>query len=300
MFYNLARMAKIACIAILCCLFFAPALQAEPTPRWATKGVKDLNDHRLSQTYSFQMFEESMDDEKVVVIDPFQPLRSYISSVYGVEPAAIAIDSVPSDNAKQPIYKLQFAKDGVGNTVYAQRVDQYSKYDNDLVGYGEYHYYQLYAITEPGVTTPAFDDFKLTRNYGGVPVAMSLIPGLGQIYKGQKAKGYTILGVELALVASVIGATTQIHRWDNMAKDHPAYYENYQSKAKTFRQWRTFSLVAGGALYLYNIFDAAFSKGPRFVKISSPNKRNMELSFVPFYSFTQFTSSYGLGINITF
>lgn len=285
----------------VCSLLCSVGAMAEPTPRWVRKGVKELNAKRLNDSYSFHIFHETDNNDAVFELDRFRPLLAYIDSVYGVKKTAITVDSIPAEGALPTTYQIHFIKDGQPETVYVRRVDEFSKFDTDMGGFDEYHFYQLYAISEPGVREPQFDRFTVTRRYNGNPVAMSLIPGLGQIYKGEPGKGYTFLGIEAAMVASIVYATTQVNANVRYAHEHPNFYDNYQSKAKTFRQWRLFCYITGGALYAYNLFDAAFAKGARYVKISRPNAApQMQLSVVPFVSSNIYTQSYGLGFNLTF
>lgn len=269
---------------------------AEPTPRWVKKGVKELNQKRTNDSYSFHIFHHEDVDRNRFEVDNFKSLLEYVDSVYDVDQSQIFVDSIPANGSLPTTYEVSFNKDGKENTVYAQLVDHYSKFEDYPNGEYDYNLYQLYAISEEGVNKPDFDKFALSRNYGAKPVLMSIIPGLGQIYKGQQAKGYAILGVEAAMVASIIYATTQVNKWNNLAYQNQGVFDYYQSKADTFRQWRAFCYIAGGALYIYNLLDAALYKGARYVEIERNNQPNAEMTFVPSFS----PEFLGLNININF
>lgn len=275
-------------------IFNAFTLNAEPTPRWVKKGVKELNRKRSNDSYSFHIFQQSKDNISRFEINQFKPLLDFVDSTYHVSGSQIVVDSIPDNGSLPTTYIVTFYKDGSEQTVYARKVDTYQKYEDYPDGTYDYDIYQLYAISNSGYSTPDFDQILLKRRYGIKPVLMSIIPGLGQIYKGQSAKGYSFLGIEAAMIASIIYSSNRIHHWVGLAKKYPDFYDNYQSKATTFRQWRMFCFIAGGGLYIYNLFDAAFSKGARYVEVKRNNAPNVQFSFEPVFS----PGMLGLGISI--
>ena len=269
-------------------------IYAEPTPRWVKKGVKELDKKRSNDTYSFHIFHEEDQNKSLFELNRFKPLLDYVDNTYGVSQPEILVDSIPADGILPKRYTLNFQKDGNMKTVEAILVDSYSKMTDYADNTSDYNFWELYAISNPGMT-PEFDNFSLSRSYGAKPVFMSIIPGLGQIYKGQTAKGYSFLGIEAAMVASIVSASNRVHHWVGYANRYPQFYDNYQSKATTFRQWRMFCYITGGALYIYNLFDAAISKGARYVEIKRNHAPNMQFSFTPVFS----PDMLGLGINIS-
>ena len=289
-------------ITAILVIFFSLSLHAEPTPRWVKKGVDELNRQRTNASYSFHIFHQEDNNRAFYKFDRLTPLLQYIDTEYNVEASGLTVDSIPANGDLPASYMVTFEKDGQPTTVYARIVDQYQKFEDYADNTSEYDFYQLYAISNPGFTTPDFDNFTLKRKYGIKPVFMSIIPGLGQIYKGEPAKGYTFLGIEAAMVASIVYATTQVNKWNNLAKKNPEFYDNYQSKATTFRQWRTFCLIAGGALYVYNLFDAALAKGARYVDIKKNTSPDMQLTFTPYFIPDPMSSGfdYGLSLQLTF
>ena len=281
-------------IILILYLFSGRAVHAEPTPRWVKKGVKELNKKRSNDSYSFHIFNQSEENKTTFEIKPFQPLLDYVDSIYHVDKTNLVVDSIPGNGTLPSTYMVTFNQDGEENAVYARMVDSFQKYENYPDGFFDYDFYQLYAISNPGFSTPDFDQFSLRRRYGVKPVLMSIIPGLGQIYKGETAKGYSFLGVEAAMVTSIIVATDRANHWAGVAKKHPQFFENYNSKARSFRKWRTFCFIAGGGLYIYNLLDAAFAKGARYVEVKRTNSQNLQFSFEPVFS----PEMLGVGINI--
>ncbi|MCH5240182.1 MAG: hypothetical protein J1F38_08155 [Muribaculaceae bacterium] len=280
-------------VVILTCFSSLTAL-AEPTPRWVKKGVIELNKKRSNDSYSFHIFNQSDIDKSKFKVDPFTPLLEYVDTTYHVDKSKLIVDSIPGNGTLPTTYMVTFNQEGKEQSVYARLVDRFQKYEDYPDGSYDYNFYQLYAISNPGYSTPDFDRFTLKRKYGIKPMLMSIIPGFGQIYKGQPAKGYSFLGVEAAMVASIIYATDRANHWNNLGKKYPEFYDNYQSKASTFRQWRMFCFIAGGGLYIYNLLDAAIANGARYVEVKRNNAPNMQFSFMPVFS----PDMLGFGINI--
>lgn len=283
-------------VCLLFCLLFTATMYAEITPRWVTKGANELDKMRSNRTYRFQVFHTYDADKKTMEVNRYRPLLDYVLATYGGSKADVDLEIRPSADGKTPATCIiTFVRNGQPAVVYAQMVDDFVKFEDYANGSFEYNLYQLYAISEPNVE-PRFDSFEVTRRYDGVPAAMSLVPGLGQIYKGQKAKGYSFLGTEIALAGSIVFATTQMHKNDDLANKNPGVADSYQSKVTTFRQFRTFCAVAGAGLYVYNVFDALFVKGARRVTVKRKDAPNLELSFEP----TAAPDMTGVGIKLKF
>lgn len=283
---------------VLICLCISTGAYAESKPMWVKKGVSELNKKRLNDTYSFKLFNTIDTDKRVIELSRFRALQEYVDSAYNVSVADMTLDSIPGNNGRTT-YTVSFNKNGVPTTVYAQLVDQYTRLEEFVTNQYEYNYYQLFAISEPGVTVPQFDDFTLTTSFNrGQAVARSLIPGLGQIYKGQEVKGYIFMGTEALLIAGIIYSNDRYHYYRDLEKKKGISHNN----KRTFSDLLTFCSIAAGGLYIYNLFDAAFCKIPRRVEISRANQPNAELTFSPVImpDFAGKGLSYGVGLNFNF
>lgn len=256
------------------------SLNAETKPRWVTKGAEELNKQRTNDTYSFHVFHLQDERKSAYEYDAYGALKSYVASTYSVPENEVTIDELETADGEVSIYIAGFVSNGQPEVIYAKLVDSFKKFEDYPDGSSDYNVWQLFAISEPDVY-PDFDEFIIKDKYSMAPLGMSIIPGLGQIYKGQKAKGYTLLGVEAAMVASIIFATTQANHWNNLAYKHPEVFDSYQSKADSFRAWRTFCFIAGGGLYVYNLLDAALSKGARYIQIKRKNEPAVQVSLFP-------------------
>lgn len=287
-------------LALIVCVTFFSTANAEPTPRWVTKGVKELDKGRSNDSYSFHVFHTYNADESFLAYSRFQPLLDYVKATYGVEHDALSFDSIPGAGKLPTTYYVDFMKDGEPLHVEAQLVDSYTKFDDYADGEWEYNLWQLYAISQAGVT-PRFDDFKVTRDYNIESTAMSLVPGLGQIYKGQKAKGYTIMGAEALMIIGVVYGTVDANYYWKLEREqrklgHTDIADSYHSKAATGQQLRLFCAITGAGIYVYNLLDAAFSKGARYVEIKRKKAPSMELTFTPVMSYNEA----GVGMRLKF
>ena len=258
------------------------SLKAETKPRWVTKGVKELNKQRTNTTYSFQIVHLQDERKSPFEYDVYTALETYVDSTYHISGRAVKINPVESEEGEINTYVINFEKEEGPVEIYARLVDSFKQFEDFPSGAFDYNIWQLFAISEPNVY-PEYDDFIIKNKYPLTAMAMSIIPGLGQIYKGQKAKGYVIMGAEVFFVGSIIYATTQMHRYNRLAYQHPDVFDSYQSKRDSYKAWRTFSFITGGGLYVYNLLDAALSKGARYIQIKRKNQPSVQLSFYPSY-----------------
>ena len=286
-------------IRIIAMLLIAAAcmtVSAQTKPLWVQKGVKTMNNERSYKSYDFHMFTTYGADTSLLESERFKLLMEYVSKEYGTDIDGIKLDSLCSDGGSRTMYRLSFlSQDGKVSEVFAQLVDDWSRYEDNVDSWG-FELHQLYAVSERNVQ-PQFDKFSLTDNYGIKPLFLSIIPGLGQIYKGQDAKGYAILGTEALLLAGGVYSVTEVGRYNRLAKKNPGVYDNYQSNATSYRQIRNACFIAGGALYIYNLIDAAISKGKRRVVIERQNNTGAEFAFSPVISEC---GGIGIGMSVKF
>lgn len=129
-------------------------------------------------------------------------------------------------------------------------------------------YYNCWALFEVALdpATKKFDKIQFSTNYGILPVLKSaIVPGWGQFSKMQKVKGLTIFGGEAALLG--FGLVAENMRVDLITKMNNsrdvAFKKQCLDLANSWENGRNISFAAAGALYVYNIIDAAVSKGAK-------------------------------------
>lgn len=296
---NMKKIMRLLLSAAACLQLTATVWAAEPEPVWVQKGVKPLNRERTNKSYGFHAFETFGEDVGALQAERFRPLKEHIGEQYGVSAESMQLDSLvwAGSGADDRItYRISFPKGDGQAEVYAQLVDEWSSFSDDINTWG-FEFHQLYAVSEHAGAVPEFDSFSVTRDYPAKAALMSIIPGLGQIYKGQSGKGYAIMASEAVLVGGAIYSAVEMAHYNRLSKNDAVYGGSFRSDVTTFRQLRNVCLIAGGALYLYNLIDAAVVKGARRVVVKRPASTDAELTFVPVV--TQYGAA-GVGLSVRF
>ncbi|MDD3626745.1 MAG: tetratricopeptide repeat protein [bacterium] len=95
---------------------------------------------------------------------------------------------------------------------------------------------------------------------GGAFARSLFVPGLGQIYKGQKVKGYVILGAETLFLLATLNAMGEYNDAKSAyedakyGEDFEALYSDYESASGKANGMA----AVLGILWTYNIIDASF------------------------------------------
>ena len=144
-------------------------------------------------------------------------------------------------------------------------------------------YYNCWALFEiaKDPNTKNFDKIQFSTNYGVLPVLKSaIVPGWGQFSKMQKVKGLSIFVGEAALLG--FGLVAENMRVDLITKMNNSrdvvFKKQCLDLANNWENGRNISFAATGALYVYNLIDAAVSKGAkRYIY-------NKKISLYPVYN----------------
>lgn len=297
---------------------------AQDKPRWAIKGVNDLNKERTNETYSFVKFETFNGDLAQLRNESTKPLVEYLAGTYGLSDDDASVEvlsspatlerSLPNDpEATKGItrdYKVTFSG-AKPATFYARLVDEYVSFDDNVDESYDYTLYQLFEVSnrEDGLV-PDFDDCDFTRSYNAQALVRSIIPGLGQYYKGQTTKAYCIWGGEAVCAVAAIWCE---HRRSQYAKDRDkaiadnpnnpdaTYIHSYRSKSRSWRTFRNIAIYSAAGLYIYNLLDAAISKGPRQVIVRKKQASDFSMAVAPTLVYDPNTTiSPAIGVSLTF
>lgn len=163
------------------------------------------------------------------------------------------------ETKKQHI-EIETTVDGEQYHLQAVKVDEYPI---NAGGFVTLHTLYMVALCDE----PVFDRTYLTTSYGATPIALSIIPGLGQWYKGNKAKGISMFGAEAAAVAGIIVCENQKASYIKKAKEQPKFAKEYGSKADQWDTGRNICIGVAAGIWVYNIVDAAVAKGARHVVV---------------------------------
>ena len=152
----------------------------------------------------------------------------------------------------------------------AYAIDEYSTNEGGMV---KLHTLFMVAVQDK----PTFDRTYLTTNYGATPVVMSIIPGLGQWYKGSKVKGVCMFAAEAAAVAGIIICANKANDAEKKIKLEPKYAKHYEDKKSNWETGRNICIGAAAAIWIYNMIDAAVAKGARRVEVKPAGRSYVSL-----------------------
>lgn len=145
-------------------------------------------------------------------------------------------------------------------TVKCRVIDEYRSYQN----YGYKVDLLVQTAKHPNYD---FENVTVTDSYGATPIAMSIIPGLGQWYKGSKVKGICLFAAEAAAVAGIIICNNEASTAEKNIKLEPKFAKHYEDKKSKWETGRNICIGAAAAIWVYNIIDAAVAKGARRVEV---------------------------------
>lgn len=129
-------------------------------------------------------------------------------------------------------------------------------------------YCALYQVAESSLAI--FDKVYPTNDYGFSPMIMSIIPGMGQFYKGDPLKGSLILGgCAVTGVGAVFLESQRKACKDQMSQTHDInLIKKYSADERNYGIARNVTIGAFAALYVYNLVDAVIAPGARKVKVT--------------------------------
>ena len=260
-------------------LLFAGSVCAEaaPLPEWAWKGESYMNKKRTNTSYRFKVFKAEDESLTRLAEGRFYPLLAFLGEEYGADPATMALDSLSNGPGEAFTYRIIIPEQGHTATVWAQRVDVYSTVDNNVALDPVFEYYQLYAVSEKDADV-VFDCFERGERSKTVAALMNIIPGTGQLYKGQTFKGFAILGSEIALGVTAVTQQFKANYYDKMAETATVGAESFRNDALARRKIRNAALVAMGGVWAFSIYDALASESMPNILISAPGSKGVTLS----------------------
>lgn len=268
-------------MGLMLCMLSSAMCKAEK-PKWIDNTPKELN-----HTYKFVEVVSSGSSLESARADAKSKLEDDTQLQEGIRVYRKTRDNTMIDKSRQNGGKLQESKnqhieietvvDGEKFDLQAVRVDEYiDKYNGDIT----LHTLFMVALCDD----PVFDRTYLTTSYGVTPVVMSIIPGLGQWYKGSKVKGICMFGAEAIAVAGIIFTDNQRASYIKKAKEHPKFAVEYSNRADSWETGRNICIGVAAGIWVYNIVDAIVAKGARRVVVSRADGGG--LSIAPYVDFT--------------
>ena len=244
----------------------APDALAGVKPEWVQKGEEAMNRKRTNDSYVFKAFHQADADYNRLMDGRFDPLIHYVASKYRVERSSVQLDSLVAGAGVPVTYRIVF-RDAEGEAVVlAQRVDSYLTFEdfNDQEFLWEHD--QLFAVSDKNRNV-VFDSFGIKSANNGLATLMSVVPGVGQLYKGNTAKGLVILGSEVALGAAAAIFQLKANGYQKRADSGEFPADSWQSKADGYKLVRNISFGAMAGIWLFGIFDAVVGDGASRLKV---------------------------------
>lgn len=233
-------------------------------PQWVTKGTSYLDAQRSNTSYHFVVAHSTGNSIQDARNSKIKALGAKIANLSEIE----EVEYLKSENKQGEIsYSTVTYTNNVTNRqetkrFYHEVVDEYWEWE-----YGAYNLYTLFAVSDSG-KEPVFDHFSSTTSYGATPVLLSIIPGVGQMYKGSTAKGICMLAGVAACSVGALFCENERSDYKNKMKEQPQFAQQYNTKANNYETARNICIGAAAAVWLYNIIDAAVAKGARRIVIS--------------------------------
>lgn len=229
-------------VALVMC---ATATAQSVEPKWKSQGLMDL-------TYSYV---EVVSADASTVSDARDKAAQAIvqrrNLAVGAEMKVKVVDGKITSSGDQKMI------------VTARILDEYA----EEVGYNNWRVYLLVqTLKHPQYS---FENITVTDQYPFS--ARSFVPGMQQLYKGQKTKGIMFIAAEVACVGGiVVSEGLRTSNINLINSTHNAQQRaQYTDKANMWQNVRNGFIAATAAVYVWNVVDALAAKGARYVKQGS-------------------------------
>lgn len=234
-------------------------------PRWKSGSFPKNHDSsfyfKVSQGDGASLYEASENAVFALVGD--------LASMHGVSIKSTAMEKLKAESHDHVYsettefshtYNLDFEN---FKTAFTQ-IDVYWERDKN----GRYNCWVLFEVANDA-NKVRFQEVAFTKKYGAKGFLYSLIPGMGQLYKGSTAKGLTILGGEAALAAAIVLCENNRASYEKKMIEQPKHAKEYNSRADSWETGRNVCIGAAAALYIYNLVDAVVANGAKRGRIQS-------------------------------
>lgn len=282
-------------VSLVCLIGEAKTLTKKGSkPEWVSKGESVVNDKRSNQSYYFKAINLSGDDLNTIAKDRVNALSTYIGQTNNISGnAERTVEQTYGSNGREgkDSFVIKYTNDINVDTFYAKLVDDYWEYVEYPNGQKGYEYYALFAVSRDG-KQPQFDDYEVTTSYGAAPVAMSIIPGAGQWYKGSKGKAVGFFLADAAAVAGIIVCDNQRASYVKKAKEQPKFAKEYSDKASNWETGRNICIGVAAGIWAWNILDAAIAKGAPRIIVKPGSGRGLSMTPVIMPEYTGVTLAY--------
>ena len=191
-----------------------------------------------------------------------------------------------SGNQYEQEIVLEVTEKGRRIDIVCREIDDYWTESNNL-----YEVDVLFTVADKNKNGGSFDDtITVTSRYGASGL-LSIMPSVGQFYKGSIVKGSMILAGELLSIGGIIICENTRASYLKKMVEQPKHASEYNSLANTWETGRNICIGAAAAVFVYNMIDAVVSPGAKRVIV---RKNSANLSVIPY------ADNYSLGMSIAY
>jgi hypothetical protein len=229
-------------------------------PDWTRKLPKSSN-----STYYYEMakgFGRTIDEAKEKM---YFDIKSNIAEKLGM-PSEVKISSSSQMSASGEMYlKIENSIDGsLPFTIPMRRVCDHAirLKDGTWVSYG------LYQVAQYGNVNVDFSNYtkcyKMSSNYAGL-WRSAIVPGWGQLFKGEKVKGFFFMGSEAALVGTAFYFHNEYQTDFKKSQEttNIKIQKAYRDKADINATYRNVAIIGAVSVYVWNLVDALSNNSGR-------------------------------------
>ena len=245
-------------------ILMLPMLCMALKPKWVGNTPKELNgSYKFMEVTSYGTDIHSARMDALHMLAQDKDLRNAVTISVDAEKITKATQKGGDFDMKEDItdeVEIRVEVRGETYKVQAVKVDEYAERSR-----GEVKLHTLFMVALQD--NPTFDRTYVTNSYGVTPALMSVIPGLGQLYKGSKVKAATLFTLEVAAVAGIIVSENERSSYRTKMKEQPQFAKQYKNKSDNWETGRNICIGVAAGIWLYNIVDALAAKGARRVEV---------------------------------
>lgn len=217
---------------------------------------------------NFFYFQEMQGEGKTLAQARENAILGLISEIARTKGISVSMDEISS--IKSNSLNGKYREEENTNRTYNIKVENFDLSFEKVDEYWEQNQTGFYCWVLFEVANDAkagsFKKVEFSTDYGMSSVWRSaIVPGWGQLYKKQKYKGLSILGSEAVLLG--VGLVAENMRISNINSSKNTrdvkYIKQYLNDADSNETLRNISFATAGAVYIYNLIDAAVSKGAK-------------------------------------
>ena len=254
--------------SLLCCALPASA-QMQSKPHWVGNKESSYNKRRSNDTYEIIKVENFGPDINVLRRERLEVLAMEISERNGHQGVPAVIEPIGAADSYGCYREARIIFELPRRSVYrVLLIDDHEVFEDNLDMTFDFTLYQIYAVSRCNVE-PLFDNFNIVKTDNAQATVLSIIPGVGQLYKEQFAKAFTIWGLEAGLISAALIFEKERSKFKGLGQ---------HSRELGYEEFRNLSLMAAGVVYIYNLIDAAVSKGPRRLNIEKKSDTQMSIA----------------------